>query len=80
MLFAFTLTYDEFPRTLFSSGRDQTLPLAIYCTFSVEIHPNLFAFGVLTTLFSFAILAVYAILMTLSVRPARRVALQEEIG
>jgi putative spermidine/putrescine transport system permease protein len=80
MLFAFTLSYDEFPRTLFASGGDLTLPLAIYGTFSVEIHPNLFAFGVLTTLFSFALLAVYAILMTLSVRRARRVAVQEEIA
>lgn len=79
MLFAFTLSYDEFSRTLFSSGREQTLPLAIYSTFSVEIHPNVFAFGVLTTLFSFALLAVYAILMTLSVRRARRVAIQEAI-
>ena len=80
MLFAFTLSYDEFSRTLFSSGREQTLPLAIYSTFAVEIHPNVFAFGVLTTLFSFALLAVYAILMTLSVRRARRIAIQEAIG
>ena len=78
MLFAFTLSYDEFSRTLFASGRDLTLPLAIYGTFSIEIHPNIFAFGVLTTLFSFALLAVYAILMTLSVRRARRFAMQEE--
>jgi putative spermidine/putrescine transport system permease protein len=78
MLFAFTLSYDEFSRTLFSSGRDLTLPLAIYGTFSIEIHPNIFAFGVLTTLFSFALLAVYAVLMALSVRRARRVAIQEE--
>jgi len=78
MLFAFTLSYDEFSRTLFASGRDLTLPLAIYGTFSVEVHPNVFAFGVLTTLFSFALLSVYAILMTLSVRRARRVAVQEE--
>ena len=78
MLFAFTLSYDEFSRTLFSSGPDLTLPLAIYGTFSIEIHPNIFAFGVLTTLFSFALLAVYAILMTLSVRRARRIAIQEE--
>ncbi len=69
MLFCFTLSYDEFSRTLFSSGRELTLPLAIYGTFSVEIHPNVFAFGVLTTLFSFALLAVYAILMTVQ-RPA----------
>jgi putative spermidine/putrescine transport system permease protein len=79
MLFAFTLSYDEFSRTLFSSGREQTLPLAIYSTFAVEIHPNLFAFGVLTTLFSFALLAVYAILMSLSMRRARRMAIQEAV-
>ncbi len=78
MLFSFKLSYDEFSRTLFASGRDLTLPLAIYGTFSVEIHPNIFAFGVLTTLFSFALLTVYAILMTLSVRRARRLAIQEE--
>jgi putative spermidine/putrescine transport system permease protein len=78
MLFAFTLSYDEFSRTLFASGRDLTLPLAIYGTFSVEVHPNVFAFGVLTTLFSFALLSVYAILMSMSVRRARRVAVQEE--
>ena len=80
MLFAFTLSFDEFPRTLFASGRDQTLPLAIYGTFAVEIHPNIFAFGVLTTLFSFALLSVYAILMGLSVRRARRMAMQEDIA
>lgn len=79
MLFAFTLSYDEFPRTLFAAGGDLTLPLAIYGTFSVEIHPNVFAFGVLTTLFSFSLLAVYGILMALSVRRAKQVAIQEEI-
>ena len=78
MLFCFTLSYDEFSRTLFASGRDLTLPLAIYGTFSVEIHPNIFAFGVLTTLFSLALLAVYAVLMSLSVRRAQRVMIQEE--
>lgn len=78
MLFAFTLSYDEFSRTLFASGRELTLPLAIYGTFSVEIHPNVFAFGVLTTLFSFALLGVYAILMSLSVRRAKRFAIQED--
>lgn len=78
MLFAFTLSYDEFARTLFASGRDLTLPLAIYGTFSVEIHPNIFAFGVLTTLFSLALLAVYAVLMSVSVRRARRLVMQDE--
>lgn len=79
MLFAFTLSYDEFPRTLFAAGADLTLPLALYGTFSVEIHPNIFAFGVLTTLFSFALLAVYGILMSLTVHRAKQVAIQEDI-
>jgi putative spermidine/putrescine transport system permease protein len=78
MLFAFTLSYDEFSRTLFASGRELTLPLAIYGTFSVEVHPNVFAFGVLTTLFSFALLGTYAILMGLSVRRAKRIRIQED--
>ncbi|MGB0181669.1 MAG: ABC transporter permease [Candidatus Puniceispirillales bacterium] len=82
MLFAFTLSYDEFPRTLFTGGSDVTMPIAIYGTFAVEIHPNLFAFGVLSTLFSFSLLAVYGILLTLSVRRQRqRVSgLQEDIS
>jgi putative spermidine/putrescine transport system permease protein len=81
MLFALTLSYDEFPRTLFTGGSEVTMPIAIYGTFAVEIHPNLFAFGVLTTLFSFALLSVYGILMGLSVRKARSRAsgIQEEI-
>ena len=78
MLFAFTLSYDEFARTLFTTGPDLTLPLAIYGTFSVEIHPDIFAFGVLTTVFSFALLTVYAILMSMSVRRAKRVPIQED--
>ena len=81
MLFALTLSYDEFPRTLFTGGSDVTMPIAIYGTFAVEIHPNLVAFGVLTTLFSFALLSVYGILMGLTVRRAKMRAsgIQEEI-
>jgi putative spermidine/putrescine transport system permease protein len=57
------------------------MPIAIYGTFSVEIHPNLFAFGVLTTLFSFSLLTVYGLLMTASVRrsQARNSGMQEDI-
>lgn len=79
MLFAFTLSYDEFPRTLFASGSQLTLPRAIYSTFAVEIHPNIFAFGVLTTLFSFALLTVFGILMYLATRRAKKLAAQEDI-
>ncbi len=81
MLFALTLSYDEFPRTLFTGGSEVTMPIAIYGTFAVEIHPNLFAFGVLTTLFSFSLLAVYGILMSMSVRRAnaRASGIQEDV-
>jgi len=78
MLFSFTLSYDEFSRTLFTAGRDLTLPLAIYGTFSVEIYPNIFAFGVLTTLFSFTLLAIYGILMKRFTSGAGRFKGQEE--
>lgn len=82
MLFAFTLSYDEFPRSLFTVGSQVTMPIAIYGTFSVEIHPDLFAFGVLTTVFSFALLSVYGLLMMASVRRAKsRISgLQEDIA
>jgi len=78
LLFSFTLSYDEFSRTLFTAGGDQTLPLTIYGSFSVEIHPNVFAFGVLTTLASFTLLAIYGLLMWLSVQRAKRFAAQED--
>jgi putative spermidine/putrescine transport system permease protein len=82
MLFALTLSYDEFPRTLFTGGSEVTMPIAIYGTFAVEIHPNLFAFGVLTTLFSFALLSVYGVLMGISIRRARASAsgIQEDVA
>lgn len=79
MLFSFTLSYDEFSRTLFTVGGDLTLPLTIYGTFAVEIHPNLFAFGVLTTAASFALLVLYGVLMALSVRRAKYIAMQEAV-
>jgi putative spermidine/putrescine transport system permease protein len=78
-LFGFTLSYDEFPRTLFTAGGANTLPLEIFGTFSIEIHPNLFAFGVLTTLFSLGVLGLYWLLMNVVVPWREKAALQEEI-
>ncbi len=78
MLFSFTLSYDEFSRTIFTVGRELTLPLAIYGTFSVEIYPNLFAFGVLTTIFSFTLLAIYGLLMKRFTAKASRFKGQED--
>jgi putative spermidine/putrescine transport system permease protein len=78
MLFSFTLSYDEFSRTLFTAGADLTLPLAIYGTFSVEIYPNVFSFGVLTTLFSFTLLVIYGLLMKRFTSRNKRFAGQED--
>ncbi len=78
MLFSFTLSYDEFSRTLFTAGADLTLPLSIYGTFSVEIYPNVFAFGVLTTLFSFTLLVIYGLLMKRFTSRASRFSGQED--
>ena len=46
----------------FSSGQKH-LSLCSTSSFSVEIYPNIFAFGVLTTLFSFSLLVIYGLLM-----------------
>jgi len=82
MLFAFTLSYDEFPRSnMLTSPETQTLPPAIYGTFGTQINPNLFSFGVLTTLFSFTILALYVVAMVMVTRRrnAKAVAIQEDV-
>jgi len=52
----------------------------VYTVPDGQVLAAILAFGVLTTLFSFALLAVYAVLMSLSVRRARRIAIQEEMA
>ncbi|WP_299131618.1 ABC transporter permease [uncultured Amaricoccus sp.] len=58
-LFGFTLSYDEFARTLLTSGSHNTLPLEIYGMTTNVTSPVLFALGTLTTVFSFAIIAIF---------------------
>jgi len=58
-LFGFTLSYDEFARTLLTAGSYNTLPLEIYGMTTNVTTPVIFALGTLTTLFSFAIVAVF---------------------
>ena len=61
-LFGFSLSYDEFARTLMTSGSSNTLPLEIYGMTTNVTTPVLYALGTLTTLFSFLV-----ILVTLSI-------------
>lgn len=55
-LFGFTLSYDEFSRTLLTAGTYNTLPLEIFGMTTSVTTPVLYALGTLTTLFSFFII------------------------
>ena len=55
-LFGFTLSYDEFARTLMTAGVHNTLPLEIYGMTTNVTTPVLYALGTLTTAFSFVII------------------------
>lgn len=58
-LFGFSLSYDEFARTLLTAGSYNTLPLEIFGMTTNVTNPVIYALGTLTTLFSFAIIAVF---------------------
>ncbi|WP_377289935.1 ABC transporter permease [Rhizobium sp. SG2393] len=71
-LFGFTLSYDEFARTLMTSGTYNTLPLEIYGMTTNVTTPVLYALGTVTTLFSFTIiLATLGIILMLRRRQAK---------
>lgn len=70
-LFGFSLSYDEFARTLLTSGTFNTLPLEIYGMTTNVTTPVLYALGTVTTLFSFAIiLATLGIIVLINRRRA----------
>ncbi|MBL3702692.1 ABC transporter permease subunit [Sulfitobacter sp. BDSS02] len=60
-LFGFTLSYDEFARTLLTSGSYNTLPLEVFGMTTNVTSPVIYALGTLTTLFSFAIIGIFLI-------------------
>ena len=72
-LFGFSLSYDEFARTLMTAGSDNTLPLEIFAMTTNVTTPVLYALGTLTTAFSLA-LVVIVTLVVLAMRRRRRVA------
>ena len=65
-LFGFTLSYDEFARTLLTAGSYNTLPLEIYGMTTNVTSPVLYALGTLTTLFSLLIIGGFLALALLS--------------
>jgi len=56
-LFGFTLSYDEFARTLLTAGSYNTLPLEIFGMTTNVTTPVIYALGTLTTVFSFLVIA-----------------------
>ena len=54
-LFGFSLSYDEFARSVMAAGSDNTLPLEIYGMTTNVTTPVLYALGTVTTLFSLAV-------------------------
>jgi putative spermidine/putrescine transport system permease protein len=69
-LFGFTLSYDEFARTLLTSGSSNTLPLEIFGMTTSVTTPVLYALGTLTTVFSFIV--ILGTLLIVKVVAARR--------
>jgi len=57
-LFGFTLSYDEFTRTLLTAGSLNTLPLEIWSMTLNVTSPSLYALGTVTTLISFVIIGI----------------------
>jgi putative spermidine/putrescine transport system permease protein len=76
-LFGFTLSFDEFARTVLVNGSQNTLPLDVLGMATIRIEPRLFVMGVLITVISLVVIAVFAVLMTLD-RYRPRFAGQEE--
>lgn len=60
-LFGFTLSYDEFARTLLTAGSYNTLPLEIFGMTTNVTTPVIFALGTLTTVFSLLVIGVFLV-------------------
>jgi putative spermidine/putrescine transport system permease protein len=76
-LFGFTLSYDEFPRTVLTAGSVNTLPLEIWAMTTNVTSPALYAVGTVTTAVSFVVIAVALGSITLIQRRRSRRAASE---
>jgi putative spermidine/putrescine transport system permease protein len=62
-LFGFTLSYDEFARTLMTAGSYNTLPLEIFGMTTNVTTPVIYALGTFTTLFSLGVIGVFLLIV-----------------
>lgn len=82
LLFGFTLSLDEFQRSLLLTGTTldtQTLPVMIMASVTTRITPTLYALGTLTTLLSFLLIAIYIFFMVRSERRNAVLATREAV-
>ncbi|MHA3976521.1 ABC transporter permease [Halovulum sp. GXIMD14794] len=77
-LFGFTLSYDEFARTLLVAGSYNTLPLEIFGMTTNVTTPVIYALGTLTTAFSLVIIAAF--LLGVWIMGKRRARLGSDAG
>jgi putative spermidine/putrescine transport system permease protein len=78
-LFGFTLAWNEFERTYLVTGPVATLPTQLYTVMTATVfQPYIFALGVLTTLFSFVLIALFLLVSGVAVRRARAKAVQAD--
>ncbi|MES2968442.1 MAG: ABC transporter permease [Pseudomonadota bacterium] len=77
-LFGFTLSYDEFARTLLTAGSYNTLPLEIYGMTTNVTTPVIFALGTMTTVFSLIVIASF--LLAVRVMDRRRARAGSDAG
>lgn len=71
-LFGFTLSYDEFARSLLTVGASNTLPLEIYGMTTNITSPALYALGTVTTVFSLVVILGALAAVTLVQRRGER--------
>jgi putative spermidine/putrescine transport system permease protein len=71
-LFGFSLSYDEYPRTMMTAGDSNTLPLEIFAMTANVTTPVIYALGTLTTGFS-AVVIIIA-MTTMAIIRRRRLA------
>ena len=71
-LFGFTLSYDEFARTLMTAGSFNTLPLEIYGMTTNVTTPVLYALGAVTTLVSFGVIGIALAAIAVIARQRRK--------
>lgn len=77
-LFGFTLSYDEFARSVYTAGTFNTLPLEIYGMTTNVTTPVLYALGTVTTAVSLLVIALALAGVALLRRRRREAALHHE--